>query len=67
LNETVQAIERAKVRNLNENDVSPAQANGRQVSTYASLVDPEEGTALKLVQLNDFHDQKCAKIEKMDI
>ncbi|KAJ8425192.1 hypothetical protein Cgig2_004314 [Carnegiea gigantea] len=35
-------------------------------STYASLVDPEEGTALKFIPMNEVNGRQCAKIEKED-
>jgi len=35
--------------------------------TYASLVDPEEGTALSFIPLNEMNGRQCAKINKEDI
>ncbi|KAJ8424486.1 hypothetical protein Cgig2_030694 [Carnegiea gigantea] len=43
LNATLQAIEWVEVQTIIESDLSPAQSIGHQVSSYASLVDPEEG------------------------
>ena len=36
-------------------------------SSYASLVDPEEGTALEFVPLSEVKGRSCAKIEKEDV
>ena len=36
-------------------------------STYASLVDPEEGTALKYMPMEEVNGRRCAKIEEDDI
>jgi len=34
--------------------------------TYASLVDPEEGTTLKYVPMADFNGKQCVKMERSD-
>ena len=42
-------------------------SNPPLVSSYASLVDPEDGTELRYVQTSCINGMKCAKLEKQDV
>ena len=46
----------------NRNEVIP-----QQMSSYASLVDPEEGTVLKYVPVMGVNGHRCARIGRQDI
>ena len=51
MNVTVHERGQAEEEELHADESTPNQVIGHHVSTYASLVAPEEGTTLKFVQM----------------
>ncbi|KAJ8419828.1 hypothetical protein Cgig2_029728 [Carnegiea gigantea] len=43
------------------------EVNNHNPNTYASLVNPEEGTALKFIPMTEVNGRQCAKIKKADV
>ncbi|KAJ8441600.1 hypothetical protein Cgig2_023753 [Carnegiea gigantea] len=66
-NETVHEGEQTKEDASLVSDAPHPEVITHQLNSYASLVDPEEGTALKYVPIPEINGQTCAKIEKQDI